>query len=236
MNDPSQTLASRLSAVRDEVERAAARSGRLASAVRLVMVTKAAPPAIFGLARALGVADVGENRVQSAVERMSGYEDAFRWHFIGHLQSNKARRVVERFDVLHGIDSESLLRRVDSIATELSRAPRVLLQVNVSGESSKMGLEPEQVLPLVRLAASLGGARLVGLMTMAPRADEAEATRPVFVGLRELRDDVAAATGHELPELSMGMTEDFPIAVEEGATLLRVGRRLVGDLLSDAVP
>jgi len=235
MPDPAQTLARRLEAVRDEIGRAARRAGRPASAVRLVVVTKAAPARVFELLRALSVRDVGESRVQDALRRMRGHEDAFVWHLVGHLQSNKARRAVERFEVLHGIDSAALLARVDAIAAELGRAPRVLLQVNVSGEASKAGLDPGQVPAVVRAATDLRAARLVGLMTMAPRVDEAEAARPVFAGLRALRDEVARSSGHELSELSMGMTEDFPVAVEEGATFVRVGRRIVGDLLPGAL-
>jgi len=234
--DPASEFAARLREVRGEIARAAARAGRAPDAVRLVVVTKAAPPAIFALAQAAGVTDVGENRVPAALARQRGWERAFCWHFVGHVQSNKARKVVAAFDVLHGIDSAALLTRVDAAAAELGRAPRVLLQVSVSGEDSKGGLVPEDVLPVVRAGAGLGAARLVGLMTMAPRVDEAEATRPVFAGLRVLRDEVQARAGLPLPELSMGMTEDFPIAIEEGATLVRLGTRLVGGLLEGGVP
>lgn len=234
--DPASALAARLDEVREVIARAAARAGRAPDAVRLVVVTKSAPPGIFALAHGAGVTDVGESRLPAALARMRGWERAFQWHFVGHVQSNKARRVVAAFDVLHGIDSGALLARVDAAATELRRAPRVLLQVNVSGEGTKSGLRPPDVLPVVRASAGLRAARLVGLMTMAPRVDEAEAARPVFAGLRALRDEVQARAGLPLPELSMGMSEDFPIAVEEGATLVRLGTRLVGGLLRDALP
>jgi hypothetical protein len=199
--------------------------------VRLVAVTKSAPAAVFADARACGLTDVGESRVQDVVERSAGRAQGFRWHLIGHLQANKALRAVEAFDVLHGIDSIGLLQRVERIAGETGRRPELLLQVNVSGEPSKHGLPPEGLAEALAAAAGLEHARVIGLMTMAPATDDPERARPVFAALAALRDEARGLPGAPaLTELSMGMTDDFEVAVEEGATLVRIGRGLVGGL------
>lgn len=219
----ASTLPERLAGVRAELDAAARRAGRTAGAVRLVVVTKSAPPGVFALLAAAGAGDVGESRVQAGQARRAGREAAFCWHLVGHLQSNKARAAVQAFDVLHGLDSPELLERVDRAAGELSRAPGVFLQVNVSGEPSKHGLPPAALPAALEAGRALRHARLLGLMTMAPEGGD---PRPVFAGLRRLRDELAP----ELQELSMGMSDDFAVAVEEGATCVRVGRRLVADL------
>lgn len=223
----SSSLSHRLQAVRDELDRAA---GDRAAAVRLVVVTKSAPPTIFAELAQLGVTDVGESRVQGAALRLAGFETAFRWHFIGHLQSNKARAAMALFDVFHGVDSLALLRRLDRVAGELGRSPELLLQVNVSGEQSKSGFLPAELDEALAVAAELQHGKVTGLMTMAPRSTEAESARPVFRELARLaaleRPQSAHRSAH-LDQLSMGMTEDFVVAVEEGATMVRVGRRIV---------
>lgn len=220
------SLAQRIADVREEIDAACARAGRAPATARLVVVTKAAPLEVFAELGGLGVEDLGENRVQGAAQRLAGWEDAFRWHFIGHLQSNKARKAVPLFDVFHGVDSVELMQRIDRVAGELGRAPELMLQVNISGEDSKSGLAPEDVPAAVALGAGLEHARLTGLMTMAPRVADPEQARPVFQSLAKLRE--AAAVEHPgLIELSMGMTSDFGVAVEEGATWVRVGRRIV---------
>jgi len=219
----SSSLKQRLHAVRDELDLAA---GERAAAVRLVVVTKSAPPAIFAELAQLGVTDVGENRVQGAAERLAGFESAFHWHFIGHLQSNKARAAMALFDVFHGVDSLSLLRRLDRVAGELGRSPELLLQVNVSGEQSKSGFAPDELDEVLVVAAELRHARVSGLMTMAPRSTDTESTRPVFRELARLAA-MDRAQSPPLNQLSMGMTADFGVAVEEGATMVRVGRRIV---------
>ncbi len=219
----SSSLPDRLQAVRDELDRAA---GDRAAAVRLVVVTKSAPATIFAELAQLGVTDVGENRVQGAAQRLAGFESAFRWHFIGHLQSNKARAAMALFDVFHGVDSIALLRRLDRVAGELGRSPELLLQVNVSGEQTKSGFLPAELDEALDAAAELQHGRVSGLMTMAPRSTDPESARPVF---RELARLAAAERPQSPPldQLSMGMTEDFVVAVEEGATMVRVGRRIV---------
>lgn len=228
MTPPTNPLADRLARVTERCQRAAARAGRGAGAVTLVVVTKTAPPGIFGQLSDLGVTDIGENRIQGAEQRLETCRDMFRTHFIGHLQGNKARRAVPLFDVFHGVDSLALMQRLDRLAAELGLCPELLLQVNVSGEGSKSGLDPAALPEIVAAAADLAAARVVGLMTMAPRAEDPEAVRPVFTGLARLRDAVAASTGASLPELSMGMTQDFEVAIEEGATLVRLGTAIVG--------
>jgi len=226
-----ELLPDRLRALRDAIEAAARRASRDSGAVTLVAVTKSSPPSIFGELLAAGVEDVGESRVQGAAERMAGHERDFRWHLIGHLQSNKARRAMELFDVFHGVDSIALMRRLDDLAVELDRDPEIFLQINVSGEASKHGIAPGELPEALTAARALRCAKLVGLMTMAPLAEDAEAARPVFRELAALRDRHADEAGPDgLPQLSMGMSDDYEIAVEEGATMVRVGRSLVGGL------
>ena len=220
------SLPARLADVRAEIAAAARRAGRRADEVALVVVTKSAPDGVFARLQAAGALDVGESRVQAGQQRKASHAGAFVWHLVGHLQSNKARAAVQAFDVLHGIDSLELLARLDAAAADLGRRPRVYLQVNVSGEASKHGLR------LADLPAVLDGARrlehleLAGLMTMPPADDDPEQARPVFAAARLLRDRLAP----DLPGLSMGMSQDFAVAVEEGATCVRVGRRLVENL------
>jgi hypothetical protein len=226
----SERLAQRVAAVRAEIDAAAARAGRRPSDVTLVVVTKSAPPAIFAAARDAGIRDVGESRVQDALTRMAGHECDFRWHFVGRLQANKVRKAVAAFDVFHGIDAVDLARRVDRVAGELGRTPELLLQVNVSGEASKQGLEPDALPGALQALGSLAHARLVGLMSMAPLGADPEAARAVFAALAALRARCAPAVQGGLPHLSMGMSGDFVPAVEEGASLVRIGSRLVDGL------
>ncbi len=228
MHASTEQVAAALKAIRERMGRAAARVGRDPAEVTLVVVTKSAPPEVFELLAGLGVADVAENRAQAARSRLPPHRDRFRIHFIGHLQSNKARKVLPLCDVFHGIDSGALLQRLDQLAVELGLLPEVLLQVNISGEASKSGLTPDE-LPAV-VAMPLRAARLVGLMTMAPAVEDPEAVRGVFRALRGLRDELVSKGGPPLPQLSMGMSHDFEVAIEEGATLIRVGRAIVGPL------
>lgn len=218
-------LSERLAAVLAELRACEERAGRSPGSARLVVITKAAPASIFAELQALGVTDVGENRVQDAEQRMAGWERAFRWHLVGHLQANKARRAVERFDVFHGVDSLALMLRLDRFSGELGRRPELLLQVNVSGEASKHGIAPEDLPGALEAARGLAHARVTGLMTMAPQVDEPEQARPVFAALARLSRSHRPPP--ELKQLSMGMSDDFAVAVEEGATLVRVGRRIV---------
>jgi len=228
-------LASRYRDLLDRIAGACRRSGRSAADVSLVAVTKSAEvPAIRELV-ACGAHDLGESRVQQLAERVPRVSGPVRWHFIGPLQRNKVRRLLPLVEWIHSIDSARLLARVDEVAGELQLQPRVLLEVNVSGEQSKGGFRPDEIEAAWPEIAGCSHARIEGLMTMAPLVEKVEEARPVFRGLRLLRDRLVEKTSGAvpLPELSMGMTQDFEIAVEEGATMVRVGSLLFEGLETD---
>ncbi|TXT35729.1 MAG: hypothetical protein FD138_1237, partial [Planctomycetota bacterium] len=176
----------------------------------------------------LGVHNLAESRPQQLVERAEQFPSDIRWHLIGHLQRNKVKQVLPRAAVVHSVDSLRLLERIGEVAVDLSLRPRVLLEVNVSGESAKDGLSVTELTSQWDALQAVPNVDLVGLMTMAPLVDDPEAARPVFRELRQLRDNLAArAAPHvQLTELSMGMSGDFAVAIEEGATLVRIGSRL----------
>ncbi len=236
-NPPAdQCLAGRLAALRGEVGLAARRVGRDPAGVTVVVVTKSAPVSIFSHLHAAGVTDVGESRVQAAETRRAMCDAGPRWHLIGHLQSNKAQRAVALFDVLHGVDSVELLQRLDAAAAAAGRVPELLLQVNVSGEASKHGFLPRELPEALQASRRLRHLHVTGLMTMAPAAARSEDSRVHFQSLAALRDRCALPEeGLPLDQLSMGMSDDFTVAIEEGATLIRVGRRLVDGLPLPAV-
>ena len=223
------SVAANYAAVRRRLAAAAERSGRGADAVRLVAVTKyAGLPAVRELL-ALGHRDLGENRPQQLLDRAAALQDAApTWHLIGQLQRNKARKVLPAAALIHSADSLRLLETLDRLAEELALRPRVLLEVNVAGEASKSGFAPEELRAVWPHMAKLTRLDVAGLMTVAPNADDPESVRPVFRGLRRLRDELAAAGPRPLPELSMGMSGDFEAAVEEGATIVRVGSAIFG--------
>lgn len=220
--ETSQRLATeRVAAVRNRIALAADRAGRAPEAVMLIAVSKTWPAAAVRDVLATGVADFGENRVQEGVAKAEELDgEAIRWHLIGHLQTNKVRAAVGAFAILHAVDSERLLR---AIAAAASAPVRIMIEVNVAEEPSKFGVTPREVASLLKVAATLPGIDVRGLMTVAPHVDDAELVRPVFRALREL----AEANG--LRELSMGMTNDYEVAIEEGATFVRVGRAIFGE-------
>ncbi|OAI40803.1 hypothetical protein AYO38_05125 [bacterium SCGC AG-212-C10] len=221
----AEAIAACLESVRDRIEAASARAGRDWREVTLIAVSKGQPVEAILAAAACGVTDFGENRVQEALaklEQLGGSAEAaeVRIHLIGHLQTNKVRDAMGRFAVVQTIDSERLLRAISAHAA----APvACMLQVNVASDPAKYGFAPEATRDMVALARSLPGISLVGLMTVPQRADDPEAVRPHFAALREL------AAANNLPGLSMGMTEDFEVAIEEGATHVRVGRAIFGE-------
>jgi len=221
-------VAARYEAVRRQVADAADASGRDPSDVTIVAVTKTVGLDDIGHAAAAGIHDFGENRVQEFLGKYGLFPD-IRWHFIGSLQTNKVKDVVGRAHLIHSVDSCRLLREIDKRAAESGGVQAVLLQVNVSGEDSKHGFAPSEVQEALIEASGLPHVEVKGLMTMAPygRAEEA---RWVFRELKELRDSLREMplNGVELDELSMGMTNDFRVAVEEGSTIVRVGRALFG--------
>jgi pyridoxal phosphate enzyme (YggS family) len=221
-------LAARIAGVRRAVREVAARVGRDPAGVGIVAVTKAFPPAVVSAAIAAGLTEIGENYVQEATAKQDAIGRRGVWHLIGTLQRNKARTAVAAFDVVHTVDSQALVATLDREVERARRRLPVLIQVNVSREPTKAGVAPERVEALARSVLDRPGLLLQGLMTVPPIPANPEASRPYFRLLRGLRDRTAHVLGVELPHLSMGMSDDFLVAVEEGATLLRLGRALFG--------
>lgn len=221
-------LATNIANVRARIRAAAERGGRRADDVLLVAVTKTVDAARVRDAAALGLRTFGENRVQEAREKIPAVSGVS-WHMIGSLQRNKAKEAVRLFDVLESVDSEALAEELSRRAVEQERAVDVLVQVNMAREPQKHGASPEEAAAVVRRTAALPGLRLRGLMTIAPAVSDPEEVRPVFRALRELRDNLQGVLGVALPELSMGMSEDFEVAIEEGATMVRIGRAIFAD-------
>ena len=225
------TLPARVAEVRERIAAACTRAGRDAGDVTMVAVTKTHSFAAVEAALAAGVRDIGENRVQELEEKVGevGRERAA-WHLIGHLQRNKAARVLPMIDLLHSLDSPRLARKVSEEAQKLGVVVRALVQVNVSGEESKGGFSREELLPALPELTALPGLELVGLMTMAPFTDDERVVRATFARARELRDEAASEAPAFRPlHLSMGMSNDYEAAVEEGSTLVRLGTVLFGE-------
>lgn len=211
------------------IERAAARAGRSQSDVTLVAVSKTHPAERVAEAAVLGLRHFGENRIQEAVPKIEALAGrGLVWHLVGHLQSNKAAKAVEHFDLIHSIDDPGLAAEVARRAGRIGKRQRVLVQVNCSGEASKSGCAPSEFPGLARAVAAFSELQFEGLMTIGPLDSDPESARPAFRQLRRLRDDARATLGLELPHLSMGMTDDLDVAVEEGSTLVRVGTALFG--------
>jgi pyridoxal phosphate enzyme (YggS family) len=233
-NQPNLTeehMAANIAHVRSTIAEAALRVGRAPEEITLVAVSKTMPVELVQMAYNLGVTDFGENRVQEALPKIAAFHPQdLRWHMIGHLQSNKASKVVSSFYCVHSVDSLHLAQTLNRYAFERGRQLPVLLQVNVSGEFSKEGMSPAEALELTRQFAELPHIQVEGLMTIAPLVEDTEQVRPVFRELRLLRDQLRA----ELPScswqhLSMGMTGDYSVAIEEGATIVRIGRAIFGE-------
>jgi PLP dependent protein len=222
------TLAGRLAEVQGRIAAAARRAGRRPEEVTLVGVSKTTDRAGVDEAYAAGLRHFGENRVQEAREKFGAdMPPDLTLHLIGHLQTNKAKPAVRLARVIHSVDSIRLIEELGRQATRAGVTVDILLEINVSGEASKEGVAPDQAEALTRAAMAQPGLRPRGLMTMAPLVSDAEETRPVFRRLRQLRDQLCRAhPGWDLPDLSMGMTNDYPVAIEEGATLVRVGRAI----------
>lgn len=221
-------LASNLNAVRDRIAAACARSNRPPDAVQLLAVTKGRPPEVVDQAFALGLRLFGENRVQEAKAKLPLCANGIEWHMIGHLQSNKCRDATALFDVIESVDSIHLARELHKTAAQAARHLRVLLEVNVAGEATKFGLAPDQLPALIEQFNQFPRLQIQGLMAIAPWTPEPEKVRPCFARLRELRQRCAEILGAPLPELSMGMSGDFEVAIEEGATIVRLGTALFG--------
>jgi pyridoxal phosphate enzyme (YggS family) len=217
-----------LSEIHARIESAATRCGRKASEIRLVAVSKTHPPELIREAFEAGQRAFGESRVQDALPKLDALPSGIEWHFIGHLQTNKIRKVVGRFALFHGVDNENLAVQINRIAGELGVTANALLEVNVSGEESKFGFAPENLPAALETLAPLPFLRIRGLMTMAPYSDNPEEARPYFAKLRELRDRLATENSLPLSELSMGMSGDFEQGIAEGATIVRVGSAIFG--------
>ncbi len=223
-----QILADRLAGVEDRLDRACRRAGRSRSEVTLVAVTKTVSADLAGLLPPLGLLDLGENRPQELWRKVPALPPSVRWHLIGHLQRNKIERTLPLVHLIHSVDSRRLLDALE----EQGRPIDVLLEVNASGEESKHGFRPEEVPALADALVGLAHVRVRGLMTMAALEEDPQRCRPTFALLRNLRDQLQRAVGeaHRLSQLSMGMSNDYEVAVEEGATLVRLGTVLLGDL------
>jgi hypothetical protein len=224
-SDPRNIMADRLASVQERIAKACRRAGRSEGGVTLVAVTKTVSTELAAIAAELGMLDLGENRPQELWKKAEAVP-AVRWHLIGHLQRNKIDRTVPLVSLIHSVDSERVLEALDAFGRKRGSPVPVLLEVNCSREQSKGGFAPEAVLSLSDKLMSLEGISVRGLMTMAAYADDPEAARPSFTELRQLRDKLATGSGLALPHLSMGMSGDFEVAVEEGATFVRIGTML----------
>lgn len=205
------------------------RSGRGEGAARLLVVSKRWPAEAIREVVDCGHRLFGESRIQEAEEKLPLLPADLEWHFIGHIQKNKARKILSLFKILHGVDSLGLARRIDTIAAELQIRPDIFLQVNIAGEDSKHGFEPGALRSEIGDLLALGHVRVVGLMAIPPAVGDPEESRPHFAALRQLQDELAAGSGASFPELSMGMSSDYEVAIEEGATIVRVGSSIFGE-------
>jgi pyridoxal phosphate enzyme (YggS family) len=235
LSEPSAGLAARARDVRSRIERTCSRAGRDPAEVTLVAVTKTHPVEAIRGAIAAGLTIFGENRVQEGMRKIEALRPEFptlSWRLIGRLQTNKAKTAVRYFEEIQSVDRPALLDVLSREAVSTGRTLPVYVEMNVGGEASKGGVAPAEVEGLVADAASRPGIELRGLMTVPPFSEDREDSRPFFRTLRETRDRIAAATGVALPGLSMGMSHDFEVAIEEGATVVRVGTAIFGQRAS----
>ena len=226
----AEEIRERLARVQERIARAAERAGRSEKDITLIAVSKTFDPATVQQAVLAGARDLGENRVQEALTKVSMVEGDVRWHLIGHLQSNKARQAVETFDVIHTIDSVQLTDRLDRLAGETGRRPTVMVQVDLAHEPTKSGADEGDLPAIIKALDSAHNLYCRGLMVIPPFFDSPEQTRPYFRRLRGILEDLnrQRGAGQKLTELSMGMSHDFEAAIEEGATMVRVGTAIFG--------
>jgi pyridoxal phosphate enzyme (YggS family) len=216
--------------IREALDEAARRVGRGEEEVTLVAVTKAHPLSALKAALSVGLSHLGENRMEEMEEKVQLLgRDAVTWHMVGHLQSRKARQAVEAADLIHSVDSLKLGRRLSSFSLEAGRVTSVLVQVNASGEAVKSGFEADEAVEAIHGLLELPGLQIRGLMTMAPFVDDEKVLRGTFRKLRQVQEEAGGIPGYEGTELSMGMTNDFELAVEEGSTMVRIGTALFGE-------
>ncbi|MEW5805870.1 MAG: YggS family pyridoxal phosphate-dependent enzyme [Acidobacteriota bacterium] len=223
-----ERLRDNIRSVVEQIEEAASRSSRRKEDILLLAVTKAVPPEMIEMAIDEGLRFFGENRVQEAADKIPRVSPGVVWHMVGHLQTNKARSAVRLFEMIHSVDSIKLGRVVDRHAREIGKIQKCLVEVNLSGEPSKYGMNAKELKHFLEAASALTGISIQGLMTIPPYDPDPERSRRYFIKLRELANE---ASGWNIPhismkELSMGMTEDFPVAIEEGSTIIRIGRAI----------
>jgi pyridoxal phosphate enzyme (YggS family) len=225
------TVADRLAGIRERIAAAARSAGRDPSSIRLVAVSKTFPIDAIREAYAAGQREFGENRVQEALQKIDAAADLdIKWHLLGHLQTNKTKKAAPAFSTIHSVDSVELLQKIDAAAADAGRTPELLIQVDLAGETTKFGVPPEDVPQLFDAAVRCRAARVAGLMTLPPIPESPENARPWFRRLRELRDEwlVAGVPPSMLAELSIGMSGDFEVAIQEGSTMVRIGTAIFG--------
>ena len=222
-------LAANIESVRQRIGTACLRARRDPASVTLVAVTKSQPPEVVSEAAQRGLTLFGENKIQEAKAKLPLCPSRLRWHLIGHLQTNKCRDAVELFDMIQSIDSLHLAEELDKRAGQAAKRVPILLEVNIAGEASKFGYQPEKLRGELEQLNALARLEIHGLMTVPPWTADPEKVRPMFRQLRELKDDCEQRLGAPLPHLSMGMTGDFEVAIEEGATMVRIGTALFGE-------
>lgn len=227
----SHMVADNLKNVTRRIATCCEKSGRGLEEILLVSVTKDASVEAAREALDAGERNLGENRIQGALEKYGAIGDSAIWHLIGHLQTNKARDAVRIFSLIHSVDSIRLAQAIDKEAAKIGKVQDILIQVNVAGEVAKFGIRPSEAEGLIKAIAAYPNIRAQGLMTIGPIVDDPEKARPHFRALRELRDDLNRknAAGYNLRHLSMGMTDDFEVAIEELSTIVRIGRAIFGD-------
>ena len=220
-----EMIADNLKSVTERIAKCCEKTGRLRGCVQLVAVTKEASVSQMEEALHAGAHDFGENRVQDALVKYMAIGDRVRWHLIGHLQTNKVKDAVKIFSLIHSVDSLKLAQVIDKEAAKFGKRQSILIQVNVSGEDSKFGISPEETINFLKEASSYPNISIEGFMTIAPEVDDPEAVRPYFRKLRELRDAIDGGQ-RVIRTLSMGMTNDFEVAIEEGSDMVRIGRAI----------
>lgn len=218
-----------LDSIKTRIRAAAESSGRDPDGIKLVAVSKTHPPESVREVAAGGQMIFGESKIQEAQAKIPLLPPSLEWHFIGHLQSNKIRKALPLFQLFHGVDNLKLALQMDRICGESGGTPRILLEVNVSGEESKFGFQPDRLRGEIAELLALRRVQVLGLMTMAPYSEDPLAAKPYFAALRRLRDELRGQTGAALPELSMGMSGDFEAAIAEGSTIVRIGSAIFGE-------
>jgi pyridoxal phosphate enzyme (YggS family) len=224
-------IATNINTIKQRIAAAAARCNRAPDSIKLLAVTKTVPAVCIGKAIEAGQTAFGENYVQEAKEKVAVIGPRAQWHMIGHLQTNKAKYAVNLFNYIHSVDRMDLAWELDKKARLIGQKMNILIEVNVSGEKTKNGIPADTAVSLIKDVSKLENLSVRGLMTMAPYSANPEDSRPYFTGLRNLRDDIirAGITGIQMEDLSMGMSDDFEIAIEEGATIVRIGRAIFGE-------